>query len=349
MDFFHEIQQEEIFGQEFTISVDKKQTPLRIDKFLQNRLFNVTRNKIQAAIDNNIIKVNGEPVKANYKIRPNDVITGIIPKRHDFDAEIIGENIPLNIVYEDDELMVIDKPAGLVVHPGVSNYSGTLVNALKYYFDNKNLPVLDGNNNDRPGIVHRIDKNTSGLLLIAKTEDAMTKLAAQFFHHTIDRDYLALVWGNFNENVGTIDINIGRDPNFRKQMKAFPDNDEGKRAVTHYSVLEDLYYVSLIKCSLETGRTHQIRVHLKHTGHPVFNDDTYGGEKIVKGTIFSKYSQFVKNCFELLPGQALHAQTLGFVHPSSGEKMNFTSQLPPEFMQLLQKWRTYVNSRKKEI
>jgi len=223
-----------------------------------------------------------------------------------------------------------------------------LVNALKFYFENKNLPVLEGNDNDRPGIVHRIDKNTSGLLLIAKTEDAMTKLASQFFHHTIDRDYIALVWGSFEEKSGTIDINIGRDPNFRKQMKAFPDNEEGKTAITHFTVLEDMYYVSLIKCSLETGRTHQIRVHLKHTGHPVFNDDIYGGDKIVKGTIFTKYKQFVMNCFDLKSGQALHAHTLGFIHPKTGNKMVFKSELPPNFSTMVDKWRNYVNSRKKD-
>lgn len=349
MENIDDIQQDELFGQEFNITVDKKQTPIRIDKFLQNRLFNVTRNKIQGAIANGIITVNDHEVKPNYKIRPLDLIFGIIPKKHDFNAEIVGENIPLNVVFEDEELMIIDKPAGMVVHPGVSNYSGTLVNALRYYFDKNMLPVLEGNESDRPGIVHRIDKNTSGLLLIAKTEDAMTKLASQFFHHTIDREYLALVWGSFGESTGTINVNIGRDPNNRKQMKAFSDNDQGKNAVTHFSVVEDLYYVSLIRCKLETGRTHQIRVHLKHAGHPVFNDDTYGGDKIVKGTIFSKYSQFVKNCFELLEGQALHAHTLGFSHPKTGKQMLFKSELPPNFTSVLEKWRTYVNSRKKEL
>lgn len=348
MENIDDIQQDELYGQEFNITVDKKQAPLRIDKFLQNRLFNVTRNKLQGALTNGIITVNGLEVKSNYKIRPLDLIHGIIPKKHDFNAEIEGENIPLNVVFEDDEVMIINKPAGLVVHPGVSNYSGTLVNALRYYFDEKKLPVMEGNEADRPGIVHRIDKNTSGLLLIAKTEEAMTKLASQFFHHTIDREYLALVWGNFEETSGTIDVNIGRDPNNRKQMKAFHENDDGKNAVTHFSVAEDLYYVSLIKCRLETGRTHQIRVHLRYSGHPVFNDDSYGGDRIIKGTIFSKYSQFVKNCFDLLEGQALHAHTLGFIHPKTGEKMFFISELPPNFTNVLEKWRTYVNSRKKE-
>ena len=349
IDEIDDIQQDDLYGQEFNITVDRKQTPLRIDKFLQNRLFNVTRNKIQAALANGIITVNGLEVKSNYKIRPLDLINGIIPKKHDFNAEITGENIPLNVVYEDDEIMIINKAAGMVVHPGVSNYSGTLVHALKYYFDEKKLPILEGNENDRPGIVHRIDKNTSGLLLIAKTEEAMTKLASQFFHHTLDREYLALVWGNFEDNSGTINVNIGRDPNNRRLMKAFPENDEGKNAVTHFNVQEDLYYVSLINCRLETGRTHQIRVHLKHSGHPVFFDNTYGGDRIVKGTVFSKYTHFVRNCFDLLEGQALHAHTLGFIHPKTGEKMFFKVDPPANFENVLEKWRTYVNSRKKEL
>lgn len=346
MQFNEEIENDDFYGQEFNIIVDKNQTPLRIDKFLQNRLSNVTRNKIQNALTHGIITVNGIDAKSNYKIRPGDSIFGIIPKKHDFNAEIEGEDIPLDIVYEDDFLMIINKPAGLVVHPGVGNYSGTLVNALKYYFDNHPLPVMEGNDPDRPGIVHRIDKNTSGLLLIAKTEDAMTKLASQFFHHTIEREYLSLVWGNFEHTDYTVDINIGRDPNNRKLMKAFPDNDEAKIAVTHFTVLEDLYYVSLIKCKLETGRTHQIRVHLKYLGHPVFNDEVYGGKTIMKGTIFTKYSQFVQNGFDLLPGQALHAQTLGFRHPATNKEMFFECDPPDNFQKLIDRWRIYVNSRK---
>ena len=334
-------EQDELYGQEFSITVDKKQTPLRIDKFLQNRLQNVTRNKIQDALSGGIIKVNDQEVKPNYKIRPGDQIEGIIPKKRDFNSEIQGENIPLDIVYEDDDLMIVNKPAGMVVHPGISNYSGTLVNALKFYFDSKTLPIMAGNEEDRPGIVHRIDKNTSGLLLVAKTEDAMTKLASQFFNHSIEREYTALVWGNFDNDKGTISVNIGRNPNNRKLMRAFTENDDGKIAVTHYYVVEDLYYVSLIKCRLETGRTHQIRVHMQYTGHPVFNDDSYGGDKIVKGTVFTKYSQFIKNCFQLLEGQALHANKLGFIHPRTGKKVSFHADLPPNFAVLMEKWRIY--------
>lgn len=341
-------EQDELFGQEFSIIIDKKQTALRVDKFLQNRLQNVTRSKIQLALTSGIIKVNESIIKPNYKIRPGDLVEGIIPKKRDFNAEISGEDIPLDIVHEDDDLMIVNKPAGMVVHPGISNYSGTLVNALKFYFDSRPLPVMAGNEDDRPGIVHRIDKNTSGLLLVAKTEEAMTKLAAQFFNHSIEREYTALVWGNFDDETGKIDVNIGRDTNNRKLMRAFPENDEGKKAITHFSVAEDLYYVSLIKCRLETGRTHQIRVHMQYAGHPVFNDNTYGGDKIVKGTVFTKYSQFVKNCFLLLEGQALHANKLGFIHPRSGQKVCFHAELPPNFKALVEKWRTYVNARKSD-
>ena len=345
MEYIEDTQeQDELYGQEFAITIDKKQTALRVDKFLQNRLQNVTRNKIQAALSAGAIKVNDSIIKSNYKVRPGDLIEGVIPKKHDFNADIIGEDIPLDIAYEDDDLMIVNKPAGMVVHPGISNYSGTLVNALKFYFDSRTLPVMSGNEDDRPGIVHRIDKNTSGLLLVAKTEEAMTKLASQFFNHSIEREYTALVWGNFDQDAGTIDVNIGRNPNNRKLMRAFAENDDGKRAVTHFSVAEDLYYVSLIKCRLETGRTHQIRVHMQYAGHPVFNDDSYGGGRIVKGTVFTKYSQFIKNCFQLLEGQALHANKLGFIHPRTGKKVSFHADLPPNFTELMAKWRTYVNS-----
>ncbi|MEZ4906815.1 MAG: RluA family pseudouridine synthase [Saprospiraceae bacterium] len=344
-----EDQQDEIYGQEFTIIVDKNQTPLRIDKFLQNRLFNVTRNKIQNALNNGIISVNDGDVKPNYKIRPEDVITGIIPKKRDINEEILAEDIPLDIFYEDDDVMIVNKPTGMVVHPGISNYNGTLVNALKYYFENKELPVMEGNDDDRPGIVHRIDKNTSGLLLIAKNEDSMSKLASQFFHHSIDREYIALVWGNFDEKKFTIDVNLDRDPNDRKLMRAFEETNIGKRAVTHVEVLEDLYYVSLIKCRLETGRTHQIRVHMKYKKHPVFNDAEYGGNKIMKGTVYTNYQKFVQNNFDLLPGQALHAQSLGFIHPRTGEKVYFKSELPENFQKILDKWRTYVEFSKEKL
>lgn len=340
---------DEVYGQEFLIKVDKNQTPLRIDKFLQNRLFNATRNKIQKALENSVITVNGKDIKPNYKVRPHDEIFGIIPKKVDFDGNILAENIPLEVVFEDDDVMIINKPAGMVVHPGISNYSGTLVNALQYYFNNSILPVMEGNDADRPGIVHRIDKDTSGLLLIAKNEISMNKLASQFFHHTIKRDYLALVWGNFDEKKGTIEVNIDRDPNNRKLMKAIHDNDSGKRAVTHYELVEDLYYVSLVRCSLETGRTHQIRVHMKYIFHPVFNDPRYGGDRIMKGTIYQNYKQFVENNFALLPGQALHASTLGFIHPRTNEEMFFASPLPDNFSLLLDRWRNYVNDKKNKI
>ena len=337
-----EIQQDELYGEEFKIIVDKKQMPLRLDKFLLGRLFNVTRSKIQSAIKNEIILVNGDAVKSNYKVKAGDVITGIIPKKREITTDIIAEDIPLDIVYEDDDVMVINKAAGMVVHPGISNYSGTLVNALKYYLDNKKLPVMEGNSEDRPGIVHRIDKETTGLLLIAKNDEAISKLAKQFFDHSIEREYYALVWGGFEETEGTVDVNIGRNPKNRKLMTAFPDNELGKNAITHYKVLEDLYYVSLLSCRLETGRTHQIRVHMKYLGHPVFNDSSYGGDKIVKGTVFTKYKQFVMNNMKLMPGHALHARSLGFIHPSTGEKMYFEVDLPPEFQTVMEKWRNYV-------
>lgn len=344
-----ETQHEEVFGEEFTILIDKKQTPLRLDKFLQGRIFNSTRNKVQLAIKNGAVLINDNQVKSNYKVRPGDIVTGIIPKKREAGRDVIGEDIPLEIVYEDDDVMVINKPAGMVVHPGISNYTGTLVNALKFYFDNKDLPVMKGNDDDRPGIVHRIDKFTTGLLLIAKNDEAMTKLAKQFFDHSIERNYLALVWGNFDETKGSIDVNVGRSPKNRKVMTTFDEGDEGKRAITHFEVIEDMYYVSLVNCSLETGRTHQIRVHMKSLGHPIFNDDIYGGDSIVKGTVFTKYKQFVQNCFKLMPGFALHAHTLGFIHPSTGEKMTFKVDLPEDFANTLEKWRKYVNSRKENF
>ncbi|HHH53545.1 MAG TPA: RluA family pseudouridine synthase [Bacteroidetes bacterium] len=341
-----EIEKDGFFDEEFSLKVDNKQTPLRLDLFLLNRMMNVTRNKIQNAIKNKIVKVNGQEVKPNYKIRPGDIITGLIPRRRESVGEITPENIPLEIIYEDDNVMVINKPAGLVVHPGISNYSGTLVNALKYYFGTKKLPVMDGNDEDRPGIVHRIDKDTTGLLLIAKNDESITKLAKQFFDHSIEREYWALVWGNFEQTEGTIDNNIGRHPKDRKKMTVFPEGLFGKSAITHFKVLEDMYYVSLVSCKLETGRTHQIRVHMQSIGHPVFNDETYGGKKIVKGTVFTKYRQFVENNFKLLPGHALHARSIGFIHPTSGEKMYFEAPLPENFSKVLEKWRTYVSAKK---
>ena len=324
--------------------VDPGQMPLRIDKFLMDRIERTTRNRIQNAIKAGAIRVNGKLVKANYKVRPNDDISLVLPKPPR-SGEIVPENIPLDIRYEDDDLLVLYKPPGMVVHPGIGNHSGTLVNALAYHF--QQLPVLKGNAPDRPGLVHRIDKDTSGLMVVARSEYAMTHLAKQFFDHTIDRSYVALIWGELDEDEGTISHNIGRHPNHRIEMATFPEgSDEGKRAITHYKVLDRLYYVSLVECRLETGRTHQIRAHMKSEGCPIFNDIRYGGNRIIKGTIYSKYKRFVENCFELLPRQGLHAQSLGFIHPTTGERMDFKIPLPDDMQQVLDKWHTYVAGRK---
>lgn len=332
------------------IIADPKQSPIRIDKFLMDRLLRVSRNRVQNAIKIGSILVNDKEVKSNYKIRPADIITVVLPTNPNDEHTLLPENIPLDVVYEDADLMIINKPAGLVVHPGVGNYSGTLVNALLYYMQsNSDLPLLEGNRDDRPGLVHRIDKDTSGLILIAKTDFAMTHLAKQFFDHTIDREYVAMVWGNIEQDSGTITGNIGRNEKDRLIMSVFPDGDQGKHAVTHYEVLERLYYVTLVKCKLETGRTHQIRVHLKYLGHTLFNDERYGGDRALKGTIYTKYKQFVENCFKMLPRQALHARSLGFVHPSTGERMYFESDLPEDFTSCLDKWRGYIQTRKESL
>lgn len=323
--------------------VDKGQEPLRIDKFIMNRLEGATRNKIQQALDEGFISVNGQPTKANYKIRPGDEIV-ILETRKPEREELIPEELPLNVVYEDDDLMIINKPAGMVVHPGCGNYSGTLVNGLAHYLQNEETAALP-----RVGLVHRIDKDTTGLLVIAKTEKAMTDLAAQFKKHTVHRRYIALVWGDFEENEGTIDINVGRNLRFRKIMDAFPDGDHGKNAVTHYKVLERFNYVTLIELRLETGRTHQIRIHMKYMGHPLFNDATYGGDHIVKGTVFTKYKQFVENCFKILPRHALHAKELGFRHPTTREMMHFTSELPDDMHQVIEKWRAYTSGMTRQL
>jgi 23S rRNA pseudouridine1911/1915/1917 synthase len=328
------------------IICDPKQTAIRIDKFLMDRLEKVSRNRVQNAIKIGCILVNDKPIKSNYKVRPQDEISLVLPSNPADETPLLPENIPLHIVYEDDDVLVLDKPPGLVVHPGVGNSTGTLVNALLYYMQQKNLPLLQGNRDDRPGLVHRIDKDTSGLLLIAKTDYAMTHLAKQFFDHTITREYVALVWGDVTEPSGTVDVNIGRHEKDRLIMFPFPEGDQGKNAITHYEVLENLYYVTLVKCHLETGRTHQIRVHMKYLGHPLFNDERYGGNKILKGTVYSKYKQFVDNCFDILPRQALHAKSLGFIHPVSGEYMLFESALPDDFQAVLTKWRGYISSRK---
>lgn len=328
------------------IICDPKQSPVRIDKFLLDRLEKVSRNRIQNAIKIGCILVNEKEIKSNYKIKPGDEISLVLPSNPDETETLVAENIPLDIMYEDDQLMVINKPPGLVVHPGTGNTSGTLVNALLYHFQKQQLPLLQGNKEDRPGLVHRIDKDTSGLILIAKTDFAMTHLAKQFYDHTIEREYVALVWGDVKEKAGTIIGNIARHERDRMLMAVYPDGSQGKHAVTHYEVMESLYYVTLIKCKLETGRTHQIRVHMKHIGHTLFNDERYDGNRILKGTVFTKYKQFVENCFQLMPRQALHARSLGFEHPESGKKMLFEVGLPEDFTNVLEKWRGYVASRK---
>ncbi len=325
----------------FRFVADKGQTILRVDKFLVDRIENATRNRIQNAADAGSILANGKPVKSNYKVKPLDVISVVMatPRR---EIEIIPENIPLNIVYEDKDLMVVNKPPGLVVHPGHGNYSGTLVNALAYHF--KDHPSFNASD-PRLGLVHRIDKDTSGLLVIAKTPEAKSHLGLQFFNKTTKRRYVALVWGTVANDEGTVEGNIGRSLRDRQQMTVFPDGDMGKTAVTHYSVIERLGYVSLVECRLETGRTHQIRVHMKYIGHTLFNDERYGGNEILKGTTFSKYKQFVQNCFDICPRQALHAKTLGFIHPRTGKEMYFDSDIPADMLNLVERWRTYISNR----
>lgn len=325
----------------FKVVVDKGQSPVRIDKYLFERIVNASRNRIQAAADVGFVMANGKPVKSSYKVKPLDVLT-VMMDRPKYDNDIIPEDIPLDIVYEDSELMVINKPAGLVVHPGCGNYHGTLVNAIAWHL--RDVPTYDPND-PQVGLVHRIDKDTSGLLVIAKTPDAKTSLGMQFYNKTTKREYNALVWGIVEEDEGTITGNIGRNPKDRMQMAVMTDPNQGKHAVTHYKVLERLGYVTLVKCVLETGRTHQIRVHMKHIGHVLFNDERYGGNEILKGTHFSKYKQFVNNCFDICPRQALHAKTLGFVHPKTGEEMFFTSELPKDMTELIEKWRTYISNR----
>jgi len=335
-----ELEEGEVF-EHFRLQVDPGQTSVRIDKFLSNRIDNASRSRIQAAADAGSILVNGTAVKSNYKVKPNDDIQIVMdyPKR---ELKIIAEDIPLNVEYEDDHLVVINKAPGLVVHPGHGNYSGTLVNALAWYF--KDLPLFNSED-PRPGLVHRIDKDTSGLLVVAKTEQAKNKLALQFFEKTTERRYQALVWGSPKEDEGTITGNIGRSLKNRQVFTVFPESDYGKPAVTHYKVLRRIGYVSLVECRLETGRTHQIRVHMKYINHPLFNDANYGGDQILRGTTFTKYKQFVQNCFKVLPRQALHAKTLGFIHPATGEKMLFDSPLPEDMTQAIEKWENYIANR----
>ena len=328
----------------FRVVVDKGQALMRVDKYLFERIVNASRNRIQNAAADGFVMVNGKPVKSSYKVKPLDVIT-VMMDRPRYENEIIPEDIPLNIVYEDKYLMVVNKPPGLVVHPGHGNYHGTLVNALAWHM--KDNPDYDAND-PHVGLVHRIDKDTSGLLVIAKTPDAKTNLGIQFFNKTTKRKYRALVWGIVEQDEGTIIGNLARNPKDRMQMAVMSDPTVGKHAVTHYRVLERLGYVTLVECVLETGRTHQIRVHMKHIGHVLFNDERYGGHEILKGTHFSKYKLFVNNCFDTCPRQALHAMTLGFVHPVTGEEMNFTSELPDDMAQLIEKWRGYISNRELE-
>lgn len=322
----------------FRFEADKGQQLLRVDKFLVDRMTKTSRNRIQQAADAGCIIVNGKAVKSSYKVKPLDVVS-IVMDRPRYEFEIIAQDIPLDVVYEDSDVLVVNKPAGLVVHPGHGNYSGTLVNALAYYFRNDdNYDV----NDPRLGLVHRIDKDTSGLLVIAKTPEAKTDLGLQFFNKTTRREYVALVWGDFDKDEGTITGNIARNPRNKLQMAVFSDPAIGKHAVTHYKVMERFGYVTAVKCVLETGRTHQIRVHMLSQGHPLFNDARYGGDKILKGTTFAKYRQFVENCFQVCPRQALHARTLGFRHPRTGEQMDFKCPIPEDMANLFEKWRNYV-------
>ncbi|MEG2946799.1 MAG: RluA family pseudouridine synthase [Bacteroidales bacterium] len=325
----------------FRFVVDKGQKMTRIDKYLVDRMEGTSRNRIQNAADAGFIFVNGKPVKSNYKAKPLDVVSIMMDRpRHEF--EIIPEDIPLDIIYEDEDVLVVNKQPGLVVHPGHGNYKGTLVHALAYHF--KDMPGFDVAD-PRMGLVHRIDKDTSGLLVVAKTPEAKTHLGLQFFNKTTKRQYTAVVWGTVENDEGRIEGNIGRSVRDRLQMVVFPEGDMGKHAVTHYKVRERLGYITVVECRLETGRTHQIRVHMKHIGHTLFNDARYGGNEVLKGTTFAKYKQFVKNCFDICPRQALHAQTLGFVHPRTGEEMFFEAPIPQDMIQLMERWRGYIANR----
>lgn len=332
-----ELEEDELF-EHHRIVCDPGQEPYRIDKFLMDRLPNVTRNKVQQGIKDGFVKVNGLEIKPNYKVHPGDEIVVALPEAPR-DQELVAEDIPINIIYEDDDLLIVNKEPGMVVHPAYNNWSGTLVNALVYHF--QQLPTMEGNDG-RPGLVHRIDKGTSGLLVIAKTEVAMSSLAKQFFDHSIERTYYALIWGIPKESEGTIDVNLGRSEKDRRVTVAIEDGSRGRTAVTHYKVLKEMRYVSLVQCNLETGRTHQIRAHFKHLGHPLFNDATYGGSSVVKGTRFSKYKSFVDNAFKMIPRQALHAKSLGFIHPRTKNFVQFDSELPEDFQNVLTKWEEYV-------
>ena len=326
----------------FNLTVDKGQEPLRIDKFLVNRIENATRNKVQQAINTGMVLVNGKEIRPNYKVKAGDKII-LYSDMSPEETEIVPEKISLNIVYEDDDLMIINKPAGMVVHPGSGNYSGTLLNGVAWYLKEKK-PDISEETLPRFGLVHRIDKNTSGLLVLAKTDKAMRHLAKQFYDHTVKRKYVSLVWGDLQNNEGTIIAHVGRHQRFRKLFEAYPEGDHGKEAITHYKVIERFGYVTLIECILETGRTHQILVHMKYIGHPLFNDDFYGGDKILKGTIFAKYKQFVENCFAICPRQALHAKTLGVIHPTTEKELFFDTELPEDMAEVINKWRKYSST-----
>ncbi|MCY7327659.1 MAG: RluA family pseudouridine synthase [Saprospiraceae bacterium] len=327
---------------------DPGQGLIRLDKFITDRLSHRSRNKVQNAIRAGSVKVDEQEVKPNYKVKPGNVITIVLPKSLEEVYNIIPQNIPLDIVYEDQDVLIVNKPYNLAVHPGVGIPNGTLVNAVAWHLQEQlaALPVKDGNESYRAGIVHRIDKDTTGLMVVAKNDYAMTHLANQFFHHTMERRYYALVWGDVKGNEGTVRGNIGRNPNDRRLFMVFPEGEEGKYAVTHWKVLERFYYCTLVECRLETGRTHQIRVHMKYIGHTLFGDPRYGGNQILKGTLYSKYKQFIENCLELLPRQALHAKVLGFTHPRTGEHVRFESELPADMQQVIEKMRTYISARK---
>jgi 23S rRNA pseudouridine1911/1915/1917 synthase len=332
--------QQELF-EHFRFIADPGQSLLRIDKFLSDRVENTSRTRIQNAANAGNILVNNNTVKPNYKVKPGDLIQVVLPTPPR-EIELIPENIPLNIVYEDEDVLVVNKNPGMVVHPAYGNYTGTLVNALMWHF--KDLPLFN-TGESRPGLVHRLDKNTSGILVIAKNEFALNRLSKQFFDRTTDRRYNALVWGIPNPPEGTITGNVGRSIKDRKIMQVFKDEEEGKPAITHYKILEDFGYISLVECKLETGRTHQIRVHFSHIKHPLFNDEEYGGDQIIKGTTFTKYQQFIKNCFKILPRQALHAKSLAFDHPVTGKRLSFNSDLPDDMVQVIEKWRKYISGR----
>ncbi|MEO0340112.1 MAG: RluA family pseudouridine synthase [Bacteroidota bacterium] len=337
------VEEEALEAQE--IIIDKGQEPTRIDKFLMNRLFRITRNKLQIAIKEGNVTVDGKTVKPNFKLKPGHKVSIVLP-RYQGDNVVKPQNIPLDIHYEDEDLLLVNKPPGLVVHPGIGNPDGTLVNGLMHYLQMDAVEMEGTNYQEKIGLVHRIDKDTSGLLLVAKNDYALSFLAKQFYEHTIERTYYALVWGQPEPEKGKVEAHIGRHPRYRELFTTYPEGDQGKWALTHYEVIEPMYYVSLIKCNLETGRTHQIRVHMKHIGHTLFNDKRYGGDQILKGTIYSRYKHFVEQTFSVMPRHALHAKSLGFVHPRTEEFMQFETELPKDFSDALYSWRSYLNDRK---